>query len=284
MVLFSEDHAELARGFHTVAYGSKTKLPSSFVLDGEVSFEAPNFLVEVGTVVWQGNTVSLHCFRSTSRALDARLLQNLEELKTATKEARAKSAVASRAWANDEDSVEAGPSPATKGKGRSYDNAPINVPGGPGYKGFGIAPPRSYTGGKDTPSNHKATPRLSSSTKLSHASSPSVPRSISTPSHLTKPYNRPSPATSRPAAPSALSHRPPLHPSVTTPNSAGTPRRSAVWAPFKPPGGTPTPKREGSATPRKTLGTAVGPAHQSVRKSLLADYNKAAERMKREEE
>ena len=58
MYLLAEDGAVLAESFYRPPAGrSKQGFPDTFVLDGEVEFEA-GFLVEIGDVVWEGTTVN----------------------------------------------------------------------------------------------------------------------------------------------------------------------------------------------------------------------------------
>lgn len=217
-------------------------------------------------------------------------LQNLSELHSAARRARKTAASQALEWATSIDSTSSPrPRPSTsssstplrtdshtsnsqtsdsKGKERARDSllASTSV-----YKGFGIAPPRSYAGGK-APSTHQ-----------SNSSHPSHTSIVSTKT----PYARPPPPLQRPTPvrppPQASTPRPSALANISTPSRAAS-------SPFRPPSFTRpiSTMTEGGTTPdsakRKTLGTSGGPSSAMVRKSLLLDWNKFNEGGKEGEE
>lgn len=206
-------------------------------------------------------------------------LQNLTELRSATREARKIAASQALEWAASVDSASS-PRPrpsasstssstpfrsdshstsSAKGKERARDSPVVSTSV---YKGFGVAPPRSYQGGK-TPSLHPSGTSHQSRTSLSTKT----------------PYARPPPPLERPT-PIRIQQA-----SASTPRPNGltnlsTPSRAAS-SPFRPPSFTrpiSAAMTEGGTTPdsakRKTLGTSGGPSSAMERKSLLLDWNK----------
>lgn len=194
-------------------------------------------------------------------------MQNLSDIKTATNEARSKAAEVAHAWAASEAASEATPRPSNASTSRArsvtafYDSprsdkakrsesqlAPIAVNGST-YRGFGIAPPQSYLGGKQPPSKNR--PAAGKNTIPSRA----LNAHVSSPySSAPKPYARPTSAAARPSALNRMasltadspSSKPLPRPGPATTPMVGTPSR-ATASPFRAPRprGTPVSVREG---------------------------------------
>ncbi|KAI5477895.1 hypothetical protein MNV49_005788 [Pseudohyphozyma bogoriensis] len=205
----------------------------------EIVFEEGGFLVEVGELEWEGET-------------------DLSNIRKRVNESKQKAAEVAKEWANamDEDTPYRARSSASGVGGRDRTQAstsastssPASSSSRTTYKGFSIAPPKSYLDSLAGKSKPKAT-SFKSSSHTTHSSPYARPLSSSNtsnyPSHTPSRDSRPH--TAIPSHLSTSTNSPASTPSdPTIPFSVGASR--AASSPFRPP----TLKRTAAASPAPT--------------------------------